>query len=206
MFLQHDLMVQTEARVLRSVLLSTWEQTRFLQLWKEKAFFKQKAVFTLRRCIIRSQRTRRGAQWYVAWDSVSVCLHTSTSFIHAFMENHTPLVCILHVWAFALECNDPGAYYNCSKLQSTFRASASTSSSSSSSSSRSLAQTSPTNCLVDENMAFPFQLLKTKSVREAKLDKIVSEQLDHSSLELMPSAPVTFLFCFFLFVCFFLAS
>lgn len=58
-------------------------------------------------------------------------------------------------------------------------------------------QTSPMNCLVDENMTSLFLLLKTKSVKEAKLDEIVSEQLDHSSLELMPSAAVTFSFCFF---------
>lgn len=208
MFLQNSLMVQTKARVLLSVLLPTWEQAVFMQFWQEKkSSYEQEAVFSLCAVISAAVSQHGGAQRYVTWNSTSVCLHASASLIHALKENHTPLACMSmyeHVWASAVwDAVVQGLVLNAAYFKAHSEASASTSSSSRLlfvrlSHERSH-QTSPTNRLVDENTAFPLLLVETKSVREAKLDKIVLEQLDHSSLELMPSAPVTFSFCFFFF-------
>lgn len=169
MFLQNGLMVQTKARVLQSVLLPTWEQAVFMQFLcsfgkKKKFLLTESCVFTLCRHIISSQQTWCGAQWYVTWNSTSVCLHASASWIRALKENHTPLACISDVWAFALwDAIIQGLILNAVYFKAHSEASASASSSSPFLFARlSLErshQTSPTNWLVDENVAFPFLLV-----------------------------------------------
>lgn len=90
MFLQHDLMVQGQSFTIH-VIIHLRTSSFYATLERKK-----KLSFCVYLAALYHQQSANTA-WYVTWDSMSVCLHTSATFIHAFMDNHTPLICILHV-------------------------------------------------------------------------------------------------------------